>query len=204
MARELTAEQQKAIQDKLSKMSPGELQEMIRQQCVFCKIVAGEIPCYKVYEDSKLLAFLDINPANPGHILVVPKTHFTVLPQMPDKDIAHLFSVVKSLAGIVFEVLQAEGVNVLQNNGEIAGQAVPHVHVHIIPRFQKDKLKFTWEARKLKEQEFTAIQKAVVAVAKKIKVSAPAKKETKTTTKAPKTKSKRTSKTRLYRFPRIP
>jgi histidine triad (HIT) family protein len=168
-----TPEQIAEIKKKLASMSPEEIQEMIKKQCVFCKIVKGEIPGYTIYEDEKVLAFLDIQPANPGHVLVVPKEHFSVLPQMPDDDVAYLFSVVKQISSVVFDVTGAEGVEIRQRNGQVAGQAVPHVHVHVIPRFQKDGVVTDWAPQKISEEEFKKIQSALAGAAKNIKISKP-------------------------------
>jgi histidine triad (HIT) family protein len=167
-----TPEQIAEIKKKLASMSPEEVQEMIKKQCVFCKIVNGEIPGYTIYEDEKVLAFLDIQPANPGHVLVVPKEHFSVLPQMPDDEVAYLFSVVKQISSVVFDVTGAEGVEIRQRNGQVAGQAVPHVHVHVIPRFQKDGVVTDWAPQNISEAEFKKIQLALTNVAKNIKISA--------------------------------
>ncbi|RLJ08867.1 MAG: HIT family protein [Candidatus Aenigmatarchaeota archaeon] len=105
------------------------------EDCVFCKIVAGQIPAKKVYEDSTVLAFLDINPRNPGHTLVVPKKHYETLMQMPEKEAGELFERVKKLAQAALKAVSADGVSISQSNGRAAGQIIPHVHFHVIPRF---------------------------------------------------------------------
>ena len=102
--------------------------------CLFCKIVAGEIPSHKVYEDDFVYAFLDIYPSSEGHTIVLPKQHFTRFTDMSEKEAASLFASVNKIAKTVENTLKLEGMNVGINNGEIAGQTVPHVHVHIIPR----------------------------------------------------------------------
>jgi histidine triad (HIT) family protein len=166
-----TPEQVAEIKKKLASMSPEEIQEMIKKQCIFCRILKGEIPTYQIWEDDKMFATLEIQPANPGHILVFPKEHFSVLPQMPDDLVAHMFSVAKQLASLVFDVTGAEGVELRQRNGQAAGQSIPHVHVHIIPRFQKDGVVTDWEPQKISEEEFKKIQTALASVAKNVKVS---------------------------------
>lgn len=137
------------------------------QACAFCKIAAGEIPTKIVYEDSFVLAFLDINPAGPGHTLVIPKEHYEVLPQIPDDKAALLINTVKVLAGAIFEATNAQGVNILQNNGKAAGQAVPHVHFHVIPRFENDKIKFDWKPMKLEEKQMDELQERISKSASK-------------------------------------
>ena len=106
--------------------------------CLFCKIIAGEIPSKKVYEDETIFAFLDINPRNPGHALVIPKKHYTTLLDMPARDVGKLFEGVRMVAEAVKSGTNAEGLSVVQSNGKAAGQVVTHVHVHIIPRYMSE------------------------------------------------------------------
>ena len=94
---QLTPEQQEELQEKLKNMSPEELQEFQKKQCIFCQIIAGKIPSKKIYEDEKCLAVLDINPAAKGHLLLLPKEHYAIMPQIPDKILSHLFLVSKKL-----------------------------------------------------------------------------------------------------------
>ena len=115
--------------------------------CIFCKIVAGQIPCTKVYEDATCLVFMDINPISPGHTLVVPKKHYEAITEMPAEEAAALFASIPALAAAVKAALKAEALNVLQNNGRAAGQAVDHLHVHLIPRWAGDGLGFRWPAK---------------------------------------------------------
>jgi len=107
-------------------------------ECLFCKIIAGEIPCTKVYEDDTVLAFLDIHPVNIGHTLVIPKVHHTNLYETPDKALSHMVVVTKKLSIAIKESLGAEGVNIEMNNDPVAGQIIFHTHLHIIPRFSGD------------------------------------------------------------------
>lgn len=102
--------------------------------CVFCKIVAGVIPCHQLYEDDRVLAFLDVGPLSEGHALVIPKGHYETIDQVPADEAAAMMRVVPALSRAIMQATGAEGWNLLQNNGGIAGQAVPHVHLHIIPR----------------------------------------------------------------------
>jgi len=112
--------------------------------CIFCKIVKGEIPAYKVYEDESYIAILDINPAAYGHTLVIPKAHFADVYEVDEEYGAKLLPVLKKAAEAVKEVTGAQGVNILQNNGAVAGQTVMHYHAHIIPRVAGDGLNFSW------------------------------------------------------------
>jgi len=115
--------------------------------CIFCKIVAGQIPCTKVYEDEACLAFMDISPISPGHTLLIPKKHYEAVSEMSPEEVAALFRLVASLAAAVKAAVKADGLNVLQNNGASAGQAVAHLHIHLIPRWPGDGLGFRWPAK---------------------------------------------------------
>ena len=108
----------------------------MKNNCVFCAIAAGEIPSFKVYEDDVALAYLDINPFSKGHVLVIPKEHSEGLLDTPDETLAAVVSRVKKIAAHVKETLPCDGFNILQNNGEAAGQSVFHLHMHLIPRYQ--------------------------------------------------------------------
>ena len=125
-------------------------------ECVFCKIIAGELPAYKVYEDEKTLAFLDIRPVNAGHTLVIPKKHSTNIFDIDREDWLAVADVVRKLAIAVEKGVQADGVNIAMNNREHAGQVVHHPHVHIIPRFKGDGLRLMPQREyKLHEAEAT-------------------------------------------------
>lgn len=112
-------------------------------ECIFCQIIAGELPSYKVYEDDNTVAFLDIHPVNHGHILVLPKVHHSRLNEMDFALGADLFRTVMKIQKVV-AANGCSGTNILQNNGRVAGQEIEHVHFHIIPRFNNDnfRLKF--------------------------------------------------------------
>jgi histidine triad (HIT) family protein len=112
--------------------------------CVFCKIVAGQIPAMRVYEDVDTLAFLDIGPLAEGHMLVMPKQHFERLDEMDGELVGRITATLPKLGRSVMQVTSAAGFNVLQNNGKAAGQEVPHVHFHIIPRVPADGLGYRW------------------------------------------------------------
>lgn len=108
------------------------------ENCIFCKIIGGEIPADKIYEDENCLAFLDITPINPGHTLLVPKKHYENLYDVPDELLSQMAPIIKKLAVAVKQGMNAEGINVGMNNEQPAGQLVPHAHFHIIPRFSND------------------------------------------------------------------
>lgn len=108
--------------------------------CLFCKIIAGEIPSVKVYEDEYVLAFLDINPVKAGHTLVVPKNHAPDIAESTNEDLSRVMAAVRMLAPKIKDVVGADGYNVTTNVGAAAGQSVFHTHLHIIPRYQNDDL----------------------------------------------------------------
>ena len=108
------------------------------ENCIFCKIARGEIPCTSVFESEELIAFLDISPVNKGHTLLVPKAHMETLFDMPTGIGETLFAAMKQVGSAVMKATGAEGLNVVQNNYSAAGQQVPHVHWHLIPRFADD------------------------------------------------------------------
>jgi histidine triad (HIT) family protein len=129
--------------------------------CVFCKILAGEIPSAKVYEDDKVMAFLDIAPFNLGHTLVVPKTHCHGLSDMPDDYRDALFAAAARLAPVVLRVTGATGFNLLLNNGQTAGQEVPHAHLHIIPRFADDQVLLSAPQKSYQGDEMSEMQEKI-------------------------------------------
>lgn len=106
--------------------------------CIFCKIIKREIPADVVYEDENCLAFLDITPVNPGHVLLVPKNHYENLYDLPDEELKNLAPIIKKLAVAIKKGINAEGINIGMNNERPAGQLVPHAHFHIMPRFLSD------------------------------------------------------------------
>lgn len=106
--------------------------------CVFCRIAAGELPADVVYEDDRVIAFLDIHPLNPGHTLVIPKVHLERLSDLPDELSGALLSAARKVAQAALTALGAAGVNLVVNDGRAAGQAIPHLHLHVVPRFPGD------------------------------------------------------------------
>jgi histidine triad (HIT) family protein len=117
-------------------------------ECIFCKIVAKEIPATIVYEDDDVLVFMDIGPIIKGHALVISKAHYDPVTETPDDVLAKLHGVAKRIAQAQMNGLGADGVNIIQNNGKAAGQEVPHIHVHVIPRFEGDGHHWNWNPKK--------------------------------------------------------
>jgi len=132
-------------------------------ECIFCKIVRGEIPSAKVYEDETKLAFMDIGPIQPGHVLLIPKKHYERLTDMPGDDVADLASVLPALARAVVKAANADGFNIHQTNGACSGQVVPHVHLHVIPRHDDDGYSFRWKAGSYAEGEMARWRDKIAA-----------------------------------------
>lgn len=129
--------------------------------CVFCKIINKEIPCYKVYEDENFLAFLDLCQSSIGHTLVIPKKHYNDIFELDEQTSNQIFSLVTRLAKAVKDETKAEGINILNNNGEAAGQSVKHFHIHIIPRYKDDNIVFKFSENKLSKEEFISLSKRI-------------------------------------------
>ena len=121
--------------------------------CIFCKIVDGKIPSTNVYEDTQVMSFLDIMPANKGHCLVVPKKHAQTLIEMNDDDLIAVIKAAKKVARALSLSFGNGSFNIVMNNGKEAGQLVNHAHIHIIPRFHKDRLRIKWSHLKYEENE---------------------------------------------------
>ena len=115
--------------------------------CIFCKIVAGQIPCFKLLEDANTIAFMDINPINPGHALAVAKGHWPTVEVIPPDVLAEVARTAQKVAKAAVKVLKPHGVNLLQANGEGAGQSVPHLHIHIMPRVKGDDVNLNWQPK---------------------------------------------------------
>lgn len=134
--------------------------------CIFCKIIAGEIPSSKVYEDDKVLAFLDISQTTQGHTLVIPKEHVRNVLEMSDQTAATVFARLPKLARAVKVATGAKGLNILNNNEEIAGQTVFHAHIHIIPRYNdQDEIAITFTEH---EPDFDVLGRLAQDIAKEV------------------------------------
>lgn len=129
---------------------------MKKDDCIFCKIAAGEIPSATVYEDENFRAILDLGPAAKGHTLVIPKNHSDSLLNVDSETAAKALPVISKTANAIKEALGCDGINVVQNNGEAAGQTVMHLHFHIIPRYNNDKVSIGWEPMKPSSDELAA------------------------------------------------
>ena len=134
---------------------------MNKDDCIFCKIANGEIPSATVYEESICRVILDVNPANKGHALIIPKEHFDNIYSMDAETAAKIFTIATEVAKAQKAELNPDGLNILQNNGEAAGQTVFHFHMHLVPRYIKDNVTMTWIPGKADTEELSALSKAL-------------------------------------------
>jgi histidine triad (HIT) family protein len=131
------------------------------ENCIFCKIANGEIPSATLYEDEDFRVILDLGPASKGHALILPKEHAANIYEIPDELASKAIILAKKMAGKMTEALACDGFNILQNNGEAAGQTVFHFHMHLIPRYQGDKVGLTWEQGTLDDAQKEEILRKV-------------------------------------------
>jgi len=118
------------------------------EDCIFCKIVKGEILSHKIYEDDLVYAFLDVKPVSPGHILVIPKDHYENIFDCPENILSQIIKVSKKIAQLLKDKLGVEAVNIFNNSGGVAGQDVFHLHFHVVPRSKKDNMKMGFIGKK--------------------------------------------------------
>ncbi len=133
--------------------------------CIFCKIAKGEIPCYKLYEDDLFKVFLDLSPTSYGHALIIPKEHYANLFELDDEVASKALVLAKKIGSVMKDTLHCDGLNVLQNNGEIAGQTMFHFHIHLIPRYKDDNTKIIFDQNSLTEEN---AQKIIATISSKL------------------------------------
>ena len=126
---------------------------MKENDCIFCKLANGQIPSAAVFEDDDFKVILDLGPASKGHALIIPKEHYADIFDMPDVLLQKAYTLAKKMAAELKDKLECDGINILQNNGEAAGQTVFHFHIHLIPRMTKDHVGITWKPGTLTEQD---------------------------------------------------
>lgn len=130
----------------------------MKQSCIFCKIITGKIPSYKIYEDEWILAFLDINPFTPGHTVIVSKKHYKNIFDVPQDELKRTISIAQVIAKMVKKKLGAKGINLLHDSGKAGEQFIFHFHLHLIPRYLKDNLNI-WPTQRCKNCNLKKIQK---------------------------------------------
>src|SRR3989338_11313188 len=148
-------------EEELSQMTPEELAAFQKQNCVFCQIAAGKVPAKIVYSDDESIAVLDIHPAAKGHMLLMPKEHYSVMPQLPEHLAEHLFMACKGLSQAALKALHCKGTTIFIANGIAAGQKAPHFMIHVIPRNDGDGLSFGIPERDIPKKELDAANAAL-------------------------------------------
>ena len=134
---------------------------MKKENCIFCKIANGEIPSQTLYEDKHFRIILDLGPATRGHALVLPKEHAENLFELSEAAAGEAFILAKKTAAKIKEKLGCDGLNLVQNNGETAGQTVPHFHIHIIPRYKDDGQNINWVPGRPSQEELEAVRRQI-------------------------------------------
>ncbi|MBP3458238.1 MAG: HIT family protein [Lachnospiraceae bacterium] len=132
------------------------------ENCIFCKIANGEIPSKAIYEDEDFKVILDLGPATKGHALILPKAHAANLFELPEETAAKAMVLAKKLGKQMTENLKADGLNLVQNNGEAAGQTVHHFHLHLIPRYENDGQHILWNPGEVSQEELEEIKNTII------------------------------------------
>ncbi len=135
---------------------------MKADNCIFCKIINGDIPSRKIYEDENFVVMMDVSPASKGHSLLLPKEHYANLFEMPEELCEEVLKVAQKVAKQMVVALHADGINLLQNNGAAAGQTVFHYHMHLIPRYEGEEQMLTWEPQSYSAEEMNKIQTTIL------------------------------------------
>lgn len=130
--------------------------------CIFCKIANGEIPSKTIYEDEKFRVILDLGPATKGHALILPKDHYANLYELPEEMAGNVMKLAQKMATQITEKLGCEGFNLVQNNGDLAGQTVYHFHLHLIPRYRADGQTIGWKPQEVSQEELEEVRAQIV------------------------------------------
>lgn len=134
---------------------------MKQDNCIFCKIIAGEIPSHTLYEDEQFKVILDVGPATKGHALILPKKHYANLYELPEDVAMNVMKLAKKMVKIMTDKLGCDGFNLVQNNGEVAGQTVFHFHMHLIPRYKNDGEILKYDVKSFSQEELAEIKKQI-------------------------------------------
>lgn len=135
---------------------------MKKQDCIFCKLANGEIPSKTLYEDEQFRVILDLGPATKGHALILPKDHYANIYEIPEDTLSGVILLAKKMAMCMTEKLHAVGFNLVQNNGEVAGQTVMHFHMHLIPRYDHDGQHILWKPQTISQEEIEEVKNQIV------------------------------------------
>ena len=131
------------------------------ENCIFCKIANGEVPSKTIYEDEDFRVILDIEPASKGHALILPKKHYTNIYELEEETASKVFVLTKKMAEKITKALKCDGFNILQNNGEVAGQSVFHFHIHLIPRYKDDEVGLNMESKESTNYDLEEVKEAI-------------------------------------------
>jgi histidine triad (HIT) family protein len=134
---------------------------MRKDDCIFCKIANGDIPSKTLYEDENFRVILDLGPATKGHALILPKNHYANIYELPEDTASKTMILAKKMATVMTDRLKCDGFNLVQNNGEAAGQTVMHFHLHLIPRYNDDGQKILWNPTEPSQDELEAVKKQI-------------------------------------------
>ena len=151
----------------LDNLSPEQVAKLQKENCIFCKIISGDIPSRKVYEDPEFIGILDINPASEGHVLLLPKQHFQILPQMPPELVGNLGIACASISSKILKAFKCDGTSVFIANGAVAGQKAPHFMVHIIPRKENDGITLNPSLSEIDDKSFYSVKEMLFSTVKK-------------------------------------
>ncbi len=135
---------------------------MKKEDCIFCKIANGSIPSKTIYEDAEFRVILDLGPATKGHALILPKEHYADIYEIPEETAADAMKLAQKMAKLMTEKLHCDGFNIVQNNGEAAGQTVRHFHIHLIPRYKDDGQHIMWTPGEISQDELELIKNQIL------------------------------------------
>ena len=135
---------------------------MKQDNCIFCKIIAGEIPSHTLYENEQFKVILDVGPATKGHALILPKEHYANLYELPEEVAMNVMKLAKKMVQLMTDKLGCDGFNLVQNNGEVAGQTVFHFHMHLIPRYKNDGEILKYNVQSFSQDELAEIKKQII------------------------------------------
>ncbi|MFP4401843.1 MAG: HIT family protein [Candidatus Nanoarchaeia archaeon] len=153
-------------EEQQSQISQEELQkriELMKENCIFCKIIRGEIPNKTVHEDDNFLAFLDINPITNGHTILIPKEHYLMMSLVPDEVLSQAQVLAKQIAQLLQESLKSDDVTIIIPNGQAAGQQIQHFAIHLIPRYKGDNVNLNLEGQERDEEELRVVKEKVMS-----------------------------------------
>ena len=129
-----------------------------KETCLLCQIVSNSVPSYRIYEDEKTIAVLDVNGAVAGHTFIIPKNHYPIIEQVPNEELGHHFSVANKVSTAIFESLKIQGTNLFVANGIPAGQKIAHFMINVVPRKQNDNINLQWKTKQLNEEEISTVE----------------------------------------------